>query len=396
MSSRKQDIIEDRDARVMARIDHEISRLRDGGSVFYFFTMDAKNAHNSEIEYIYRIAKSMKDQGYNVKMLYQLENEISDRRKRKQKEHDIYNPMDDNVFCGVGGWLGEEFMEIEHVNIAKVNDIAVAPSDFLFIPEAFSSLMLQTSGGKLPCKRYAVLYNFDYVTDFIPLGSQWASFGITDCIASTDLQAKKIKSVMPYVSAKVLTPCISDEFHEPDKAKSLIVNIISKEKDDVDKIVKMFYWKYPVYKFVSFRDLRGMSKEGYRQALMDGCITVWCDERTPFGHGALESLKCGDVVIGKVPADIQEWMKTGNGAITDGVLWFYSFDDLSDIIASTVNAWMNDDIPQSVYKNGMDIVKKYPGSEWDGKVRSLVEGIVADRIGEFEEIKKNKKEQQEK
>ena len=47
----------------------------------------------------------------------------------------------------------------------------------------------------------------------------------------------------------------------------MIINIISKEQSDINKIIKPFYWKYPMYKWVSFRDLRGFPKEIYSQYL---------------------------------------------------------------------------------------------------------------------------------
>ena len=94
------------------------------------------------MQYIYQLAKTLKDKNYKVKMLYQLENEYTqseiDELKRKEK------PIDERrVFTGVGEWLGEEYMKLPHMNISK-EEWKVSPSDFLFIPEVFSSLMKQT------------------------------------------------------------------------------------------------------------------------------------------------------------------------------------------------------------------------------------------------------------
>ena len=36
-----------------------------------------------------------------------------------------YNPMDDNVFCGVGDWMGKEYADLPHLNIAKKNELLV-------------------------------------------------------------------------------------------------------------------------------------------------------------------------------------------------------------------------------------------------------------------------------
>ena len=106
------------DKKAIEHINEAISRLEKNEFTFYFFVVDCKNVPNGRMQYIYQLAKTLADKNYNVKMLYQLENEYTqdelDDLKRKEK------PIDDNrTFCGVGEWLGEEYMELEHVNISK-------------------------------------------------------------------------------------------------------------------------------------------------------------------------------------------------------------------------------------------------------------------------------------
>ena len=45
-----------------------------------------------------------------------------------------------------------------------------------------------------------------------------------------------------------------------DTSRKLIINLLVKEQSDANKIVKPFYWKNPLYRWVSFRDLRGLPK----------------------------------------------------------------------------------------------------------------------------------------
>jgi hypothetical protein len=37
-----------------------------------------------------------------------------------------------------------------------------------------------------------------------------------------------------------------------------------------------------MYKWVSFRDVRGFPKEKYAELLREGAITIWVDENTSF------------------------------------------------------------------------------------------------------------------
>ena len=375
--------------KVTERVDSEISKLENRDFTMFFFTIDSKNVPSGSLVYTYELALAFKRLGYNVKMLYENASELSGREIKKRKDKGRYDPMDEQVFCGVGDWLGKEYAEIEHINIAKEGTWQVSPSDFLFIPEAFSSLMSQTYTYKIPCKRYVLLQNFDYVTDFIPFGTQWVNFGISDCIATTQLQADMIHDVMPYVKTRVVNPYIPEYFRKPVKPKNLVVNIISKKQSDINKLMKTFYWKYPVYKFVSFKDLRGMAREHYAEALKEGAVTVWIDTDTPFGYGALEAMRCGNIVIGKLPENVQEWMTDESGNLTDNVIWFDNFQNLPDILADVIGSWMRDEIPEEIFAAMDKTNTKYTKEEWDKNVKDTAESIVKERIAELEAFRDN-------
>lgn len=368
---------------VIKRIENEISKLNNKEFTLFFFTIDSKNVPSGSLVYTYELALSMQKLGYNVKMLYQVENELSERQIRKQKERGTYNPGDEQVFCGVGDWMGEEYGQLEHINISKKDSWQVAPSDFLFIPEAFASLMSQTYIHKIPCKRYVLLQNFDYVTEFIPFGMQWLNFGIRDCVAISELQANLIKDVMPYVKTDVIKPYIPEYFRKSVKPAKLIVNIISKRQTDAYKIIKLFKWKYPIYEFVTFADLRNMPRNYYAESLQEGAITIWLDDETPFGYGALEAMRCNNIVIGKIPDRIQEWMLDEDGNIIDNAIWFNNLDELPDILAKVIGSWMQDNIPSIILENMEKTNKLYTKEEWDVNVESFVNNIIEERTKEL-------------
>lgn len=369
---------------VIDRIDKAISDLKNNRFTIYFFVADCKNVPNSSMEYIYEMAKTFQDKGYNVTMLYQLDNEYSDKEldelKRKEKFID-----ENRIFTGVREWMGYDYANIPHLNISKGN-WSVSPSDYLFIPEAFSSLMYQTYKLNAPCRRYVILQNYNYVTDFIPLGVEWKNYGIYDVLASTDKLAKTIQSVFPYVRTKVISPFINECYRKPLKPHKLCVNIISKKQSDVNRLIKTFYWKYPVYKFISFRDVRNLSREDYCEALKEGAITVWIDDDTEFGHTPLQAMHCGNIVIGKIPETIPEWMQDEEGIINNG-FWTYNREAIPDVLAKVIASWMQDEIPSELTDSVDETVKKYTRKEWDIKLTSFIKGSVNDRINEFKMIK---------
>lgn len=369
--------------KALKNIKKAISLLEKNKFTLYFFVVDSKNVPSGEIQYIYQLAKTLYDKKYDVKMIYQLENEYdqSELDELIKKEQ----PIDERrKFIGVGEWLGKEYMDIPHVNISK-QEWKVGPSDFLFIPEVFPSLMKQTFQHKAPCKRIVVLHNYDYITEFIPFGDEWGSYGIRDVIATTKYQSELITKIFPYVKTQVLNPNISDIFRSPIKPKNLIVNIISKKTNDVNKIIKQFYWKYPMYKFVTFRDLRGYSKQQFSEYLQESAITIWIDSETPFGYSAIEAMKCDNIIIGKVPEHIPEWMGDDIGLYDNGI-WVYDINSIPDVLSQVIGSWMQDEIPTVLTNNMKNIKERYTTTEYIENVEKLINHYIEDRKKEFEEI----------
>lgn len=368
---------------IVQRIETEIGKLKDKSFKVLFYVPDAKNNATGYISYIYQMALTLQQLGYNVKMLYQLDNEYT---AEELKKLDLENqPIDDNrVFVGVTESLGEKYATLEHANIQN-EELEVSPSDFLIIPEVYSSVMNQTK--KLSCKRIVLTQNYNYLTDFIQVGVSWANFGITDTITSCLNQAELVNSVFPYVKTKVLTPYIPSYFYEGNEPKKLIVNIITKSQKDANKIIKPFYWKYPMYKWVSFRDLRSYPREMFADYLREGAITIWVDSDTQFGYAPLEAIKSGNIVIGKIPELIPEWMLSEDKTqLLDNGIWFNDINSVYKIIADVIRTWINDDIPSEITDAMKETAKKYSFDEYKVNLDNLINSYINERVKEFEEV----------
>lgn len=376
---------DNKDIQAIERIEETIANLKENNFNIYFFVVDSRNVPNSSLAYIYELAKTLQDKNYNVTMLYQLQGEYTAdelyKKKKKGKQID-----QSKVFIGVGDWLGEEYAKIPHMNISH-EQWKVSPADILFIPEAFSSLMFQTYQHKAPCRRIVLLQNFSYVTDFIPYGIEWKNYGIYDVLATTKKQEELIKSVFPYVRSKVLSPVVPSVFRKPIEPKKLLVNIITSDQRIANRIIKTFYWKYPIYKFVSFVDLRNYSRDEFSEKLREGAITVWVDNDTQFGHSAVEAIACDNVLIGKVPDMIPEWMTNEDGTLNDCGVWTYDVNLIPELLANVIGAWMQDNIPEQL-TSSMDYVNTlYTVDKWNENVDNTIKNIVDEQIKSFEQIK---------
>ena len=368
---------------IVQRIETEIGKLKDKSFKVLFYVPDAKNNATGYISYIYQMALTLQQLGYNVKMLYQLDNEYTAEELKKLNLEN--QPIDDNrVFVGVTESLGEKYVALEHANIQN-EELEVSPSDFLIIPEVYSSVMNQTK--KLSCKRIVLTQNYNYLTDFIQVGVSWANFGITDTITSCLNQAELVNSVFPYVKTKVLTPYIPSYFYEGNEPKKLIVNIITKSQKDANKIIKPFYWKYPMYKWVSFRDLRSYPREMFADYLREGAITIWVDSDTQFGYAPLEAIKSGNIVIGKIPELIPEWMLSEDKTqLLDNGIWFNDINSVHKIIADVIRTWINDDIPSEITDAMKETAKKYSFDEYKVNLDNLINSYINERVKEFQEV----------
>lgn len=369
---------------VVKRIEETIAIVSDKKSTLYFFVADARNIPNAKMEYIYQLAYTLHEKKYKVCMLYQLDNEYSEKELSELIRKN--QPIDERrQFIGVKEWLGEKYGKLKHLNISN-GTWQVAPSDFLFIPEVFSGLMKETYDKHVPCKRYVILQNFNHITEFIPFGDQWANYGITDAIVPSTTQGDLLKSVFKYVNVNVLPPYIPEYFRKPITAKKLIVNVVTREKHDAEHIIKMFYWKYRIFQFVPFRILVNFQREKYADMLKEGAITIWIDRDSSFGYNALESIRCGNITIGKIPEIVPEWMSKDDELLSNGI-WVNDINTIPDVLASVVNEWIEDAISPEIY-NAMDETSKlYSIDEWNTNVDTLFNSIFEKRVNDLKSVR---------
>lgn len=344
------------------RIEDAISALNDNSFNVYFFVVDTKGNPNGGVEYIYDIALTLHEDGYNVTMLHQESEE----------------------FIGPFGWLGERYSVLEHKNVEKDN-VAIGVSDFLFIPEFFTNVMTQTKG--LPCKRIMVYHNPEYMLDLLPVGVTLSDLGIYDVVVPTPQMRDSLKSYFPNIRGYVVRPSVKNAFYTDDTPKKLIVNLMAKGQTDLNKIIKPFFWKYPAYKWVSFRDMNSpMTADLYPQVLREAAITVWVDDETSNATTALEALKSGNILIAKVPDTVPEWM-IEDGELRKDIIWFDDFDTFHNILASVIRGWTRNDIKDEFINVYERVNKIYaPEIHKTDIQRVIVEGIFTERGNEFQQL----------
>jgi hypothetical protein len=337
----------------LSKLESSIQNLKEKTARIYFFVQDTKGNARASIANIYRMALTLKNNGYNPIILHEK-----------------------NDYVGVSTWLGEEFMELTHKSLENQN-LEVSPEDFLIVPELFGYVMVQVA--KLPCAKIVYSQAYDHIFETLQPGESWAQMGFLKCITTSEKQKEYLDSVMKNISFDVLTPQISETFTKQELPSKPIIAIHSRDQRDSINLIKSFYVRYPQYRWVTFRDMRGMSENEFANALKDCFLSVWVDPTSGFGTFPLESMKCGVPVIGQIPNIVPEWMNEENG------LWIQNKVQILDFIVDFLHNWLEDGVQESLYEGMEKTVKQYSKNEdYNKKVINLFENYMNVRLESFE------------
>ena len=301
------------------KLERSINNMKEKRSRIYFIVQDTKGNAKASVRYIYQMAMALKNNGYNSIILHE-----------KPEYH------------GVLDWLNEEYMTLEHRAIEGTS-LEVSPDDLIIIPEIYGFIMDQIT--KLPCGKVVLSQAFDHVFETLQPGQTWSQLGFYKCITTSNKQKELIESVMRSVSVDVVEPAISDVFVKNEFPPKTIINIHTRDHRDTTNLIKTFYAKFPQYRWITFRDLRGLSEVEFSEAMKDSFISVWIDQTSSFGTFPLESMKMGIPVLGLVPDNVPSWMNEDNG------LWVNNKTIIVDVLSDFIQNWLEDNLNPELFFN---------------------------------------------
>lgn len=336
----------------------------------YFFTLDTKGTPSAGIANIYEHVKVLTELGYNAHILH---------------EKNDYQLKGDVDKSGLVDWLGEEYGELSHVSIES-QELNVGPQDVIVIPEVFSNVMDQVK--TFPCKKVVLSQSYDYLLELLPIGRKWTDYGFEDVITTSEKQAKYLKSLFPNIRTSIIPVGIPEYFKKSDKPKIPVVTILTREQSDAVRIAKKFYLQYPMYKWLTFKELRGLSREDFAKELGKSCLSVWIDESAGFGTLPIEAIECDTPVIAKIPNMVPEWMESvdaeGNSELLNNGIWTSNVMNIPDLIATYMNLWLEDSVPEDILSD-MDKVKgRYSMTKQKEAIAKVYGEIINNRKLEIE------------
>ena len=339
----------------ITKLENSISKLKDKKSRIYFIVQDTRGNAKASVSYIYKMAMTLLDNGFNPIILH----EKTD-------------------YTSVGNWMGSEYSEkIPHRSIEGQN-LEVSPEDFIVVPELFGFVMNQVT--KLPCGKIVLCQAYDHILETLQPGENWSQLGFFKCITTSETQKEYLENVMRNISYDIVTPSISDIFEKQTFPPKPIIAIHARDQRDSINLIKNFYVKFPQYRWVTFKDMRGLTEKEFANSLKDCFLSVWIDETSAYGTFPLESIKTGAPVLGLTPNLVPSWMNSENG------LWVNNKIQLVDYVADFLQNWLEDNINESLFESmdkTLESLTSY--EEFSSTVVNLFESYLNTRLDSFEE-----------
>jgi hypothetical protein len=318
------------------------------------FVQDTKGNPKASIRYIYDMGIALKKGGYNPIILHEKPD-----------------------YAGVSEWLGEECMTLPHSPIEGKN-LEISPEDFIIIPEIFGFIMEQVKD--LPCAKIVLCQAYDHMMETLQPGFGWGNYGFYKCITTSEFQKDYISTVMRNISIDIVPPVISDKFKKSKFPQKPIVSVHSRDQRKTLNFIKTFYLRFPQYRWITFRDMRGLSVSEFANAMKDCFLSVWIDETSSFGTFPLESMKCKIPVVGLVPNLVPEWMNEDNG------VWVNNKIQMVDFVADFLQNWLEDSINENLETEIIKTAENLSTKEDFEKISvNLFEGYLTKRLESFEE-----------
>ena len=335
----------------LSQLQTGLTKMKNKEAKIYFLTQDTEGRAIASVAINYQYVKILKEAGYNASILYE---------KKEYK--------------GVSEWLPKEYAELPHASI-ETGELRVGPQDFVIIPELYGHVLEQIK--EMPCTKMIFCQAYDYILETLQPGFSWTNYGVTKCITTTDSQKEYINNLFPSIQTDVIKPSIPEYFKVSKKPKTPLVAIHTRDPRDTMKIIKEFYLRNPQFKWLTFRDMRNISREEFATILGEACVGVWVDRISGFGTFPLEAMACKTPVIGNLPILKPDWLSQENG------LWVYDESKIGEVLGNYVKNWLEDNLPDRLYEEMEKTIKPYSEENERNEVVTYFDGLFKEKTEEF-------------
>jgi glycosyltransferase involved in cell wall biosynthesis len=385
-------------------IDSSIAKLQNNDFRVYFYCPPV-NFASGGMGTLLRLAKNLKEDGFNVKLVYQprldqrASYEDSMRESQKQKKQvqihvfEKFEPtwmdfdLDGIEIIPLGE--GEITFNDQNRTKAQAQALAVLPEDLLIIPEGFPDVMQKTM--QTACKRIVLAQSWFYVLNAMQPGQTWQHFGIQDVVSVSDAITEYLGSIMPGLKVKNVKQGINRElFKVPEKvSKKAPVIVYSANRGQENKLktinlIKTFYMFYPHLRWIRFVELADMSREEFADRVASSAFALYTDDIAGFGTLPLEAMACGTHVVGWASFGGKEYMNENNGFWTNNGDIFQT----AELLGIAVDKWLNGELDNPTVQEAYEETLSHYTLEGErSQFLNVINEYKKERINELEGIK---------
>lgn len=351
-------------------IENAIQTITKKQGKIYFFIPETGEVPSASINHLLNVAIELKNDGYDPVLLTQEE---------------TYN---------IPTWLPKQYGYSSLPKISlKTKGLKIGVEDLVVVSELYIELVKEMVKNRFPCKIIMFVQRYHFMFDFLNIGEHWKhSFGIDEVITTSEEMKKYVEGTMTAIdNIQIISPFVDDFFKKPEIPQKPIISLICRETGDAEKIYKIFYNKYPHYRWITFNLIKTTYKERFAEELAKSCLAVWVDEHSSFGTFPLEAMKCGVPVIGEVPKLIPDWMvnKNSDNNITgfkNNGIWVTSKITIPDQIALFLNSWVTENLGDTLYSEMETTANEYNIVAFKKQVQQTFQNIFNRRVEALNKI----------
>ena len=380
-----------------ALVDAVIEKVNNNQSNYYFYCPPL-NSPSGGIGVVIKLAKILKDAGYNSKIVFEprQDQRASYEESRKQnKQIDVFEKFNPT-------WLDFDFSDVEIIALGDkpilYNDgtkqeclpLNVNPEDFFIIPEGFPNIMKKTA--QVACKKIVLAQSWFYILNSLNTGESWQSMGVFDVISISSAITEYLNTVMPGLKIKQHSQSINrNTFKVPTKKSNkypmvgFMGNRGQENQMKTFNIIKTFQAFYPHLRWVRFIQLSGLSKKEFAERVASCAFVLYTDDIAGFGTLPLEAMACGTHVVGWNAYGGKEYVTQDNG------FWTINGDifQTAEILGIAIDKWLNGELDVDEIQNSYEkTLGRYTEDEERENFLKIINQYKNERINELEGFKK--------
>lgn len=348
------------------KMQQSLDNINNKKNKVMFFIPDVGATPSGAVYEIYFHASLVKSMGYDVKILTETS---------KSAKPDFIEP---------------ELLAIEHISMDNAR-LTVAPEDMLVIPEIFTNVMEQTKN--LPCIRVVLLQSIDNATRALLPGTDWTNFGIKNVITTSGMLKMFIEEFFGgnKFSINVYNVSVPDYFKKNDGIKRPVVSVFVRNESDLERVIKLFYAKFPQFRWVTFEPMQTESKppkflrrKDFADKLSKNFAAIWIDRLASHAQFPLECMRVGTVPIALKPDITPEYILENDKFIQNSGVWTADLYAIPSLLADTLRKFLDDEIPQELFDTMDAISSKYTSDISKIQLNMIYSGLINERKALFE------------